>query len=77
MDHIFVDDSFTQQLHGTVVPCVVFDAAGKRLGYFTPEVGAALYRGVEPSVREDELDRRERAGGGRTLAEILGDLDQR
>ena len=77
MDHIFVDDSFTKQLPGAVVPCVVFDAAGKRLGYFTPEVDATCYRGLEPSAGEEELDRRERAGGGRTLAEILGDLDKR
>jgi hypothetical protein len=76
MDHIVVDDSFTKQLPGATVPCIVFDSAGKRLGYFTPEVAATSYLGVEPSVSDEELNRREQAGGGRTLREILKDLDK-
>jgi hypothetical protein len=74
MDRIVVDKDFTSQLPDAMAPCVVFDAAGKRLGYFTPEVDPAWYRGLEASVGEEELERRERAGGGRTLAEILADL---
>jgi hypothetical protein len=74
MDRIVVDKAFTSQLPGALAPCVVFDSAGKRLGYFTPEVDPAWYEGLEPSVSDDELDRREQAGGGRTLAEILADL---
>jgi len=30
-----------------------------------------------PQIGEDELDRRERAGGGRALAEILADLGKK
>ena len=77
MDQIVVDDSFTRQLLGANVPCIVLDSAGKRLGYFTPEVDPALYHGIEPSVSNEELNRRERAGGGRALSEILNDLDKR
>jgi hypothetical protein len=40
-------------------------------------VDASLYRGIEPSVSKEELDRREKAGGGRSLANILSDLQQR
>lgn len=74
MDHIVVDDSFTRQLPGAEAPMVVFDATGKRLGYFTPEINPALYQGVNSSVSDDELLRRERAGGGRSLQEILNDF---
>lgn len=77
MDRIFVDQSFTSQVPEAMAPCVVFDSSGKRLGYFTPDVDPAWYQGVEPSVSDEELDRRERVGGGRTLAEILADFHQR
>lgn len=74
MDHIVVDDSFTQQLPGAEVPVVVCDATGKRLGYFTPEIDAAIYQGIEPLVSDEELNRRELAGGGRSIREIFSDL---
>jgi len=77
MDRIVVDDAFTNQLPNAIVPCVVFDSAGKRLGYFTPECDPAWYQGLDPSVSDEELDRRERGGGGRSLAEILTDLSKR
>jgi hypothetical protein len=75
MDSIVVDDTFTNQLPEAMAPCVVFDATGKRLGYFTPEVDPSWYRSLEPSVSDAELTRRERAGGGRPLADIIADLD--
>ncbi len=77
MDQIIVDESFTRQLGPVLGPCVVLDSAGKRLGCFTPEADPSLYQGMGPSVSDDELERRERTGGGRTLTEILRDLRQR
>jgi hypothetical protein len=77
MDQIFVDDSFTSQLPAAQGPCLVFDSKGKPLGCFTPTVDASLYRGIVPSVSKEELDRREKAGGGRSLASILSDLQRR
>jgi hypothetical protein len=77
MDQIIVDESFTRQLPAALGPCLVFDSTGNRLGCFTPEVDPRLYQDVGPSVSNEELERRESAGGGRTLAEILGDLRQR
>jgi hypothetical protein len=76
VDQIIVDDSFTRQLPTALGPCLVFDSAGKRLGCFTPELDARLYQGVGPSVAIEELDRRERTGGGRSLVDILSDLQQ-
>ena len=32
---------------------------------------------MEPQVSEEELDRRQREGGGRTLDEIMADLEKR
>lgn len=77
MDQIFVDDSFTRQLPTAQVPCLVFDSQGNPLGCFTPTVDGSLYRGIEPSVSKQELNRREQAGGGRSLANIISDLQQR
>lgn len=77
MDRIIVDEAFTNQMPDALAPCLVFDSAGKRLGCFTPEVEPAWYQGVEPSVSDEELARRELAGGGRHLSEILADLRKR
>jgi hypothetical protein len=76
MDRIIVDDAFTNQLPDGVGPCVVFNSAGKRLGYFCPEHDPVWYEGLESSVSDEELERRERAGGGRSLAEILSGLSK-
>jgi hypothetical protein len=77
MDQIIVDDSFSRQLPTAQGPCLVFDSRGKPLGCFTPAVDASLNQGIGPTVSNEELDRREKAGGGRSLANILGDLQQR
>ncbi|MGP0067289.1 MAG: hypothetical protein ACLQGP_27300 [Isosphaeraceae bacterium] len=53
------------------------DEAGQLAGYFIPPVDRSLYESVEVPVSEDELRRRAQKGGGRTLAEILADLEQR
>ena len=51
--------------------------SGKVLGHFVPAIAPSEYAGVEPPVSEEELDRREREGGGRPLAAILADLEKR
>ena len=53
------------------------DPSGRVLGYFTPAVDRSLYEGVDSPVSEEELDRRSREGGGRTLAQIMADLERR
>jgi hypothetical protein len=77
MNEIVADQSLTNQLRGLSGPCFVVDSAGTKLGLFCPEIDRSLYEGVEPSVSEEELSRRERAGGGRSLAEIIADLNKR
>jgi hypothetical protein len=53
------------------------DESGELLGYFMPRVDRSLYESVEVPVTEEELRRRAQKGGGRTLAEILADLERR
>jgi hypothetical protein len=76
MNQIIADQSMTQQLGALSEPCVIVDTAGHKLGLFCPEVDRSLYEGVDPSVSSEELARRERAGGGRSLAEILAGFDK-
>ena len=54
----------------------VCDTTGRILGYFIPVGSRSLYEGVEPPITEEELQRRQQQLGGRTLAEILADLEK-
>jgi len=47
------------------------DNSGRILGHFIP------FGGLEPKVSEEELDRRQQQGGGRSLKSILLDLEKR
>jgi hypothetical protein len=49
-------------------------ATRRVVGYFAPTLDPADYEGVDSPASEEELDRRSRAGDGRTLAEIMTDL---
>jgi hypothetical protein len=46
------------------------------LGYFTPAKEVKPLK-LDPGISEEEMDRREAAGGGRTWAEIRRDLEKR
>jgi hypothetical protein len=54
------------------------DEAGRSLGYFVPAAERELYRTAEiPPFNAEELRRLAAQGGGRTLAEIMADLEGR
>ena len=55
----------------------ICDSAGKTVGYFSPTVGRSDYAGVELQCSREELLRRAAEGGGRPLADILADFEQR
>jgi ATP-dependent RNA circularization protein (DNA/RNA ligase family) len=55
----------------------VCDEAGELIGYFVPRVDRRLYESVEIPISDEELRRRAQKRGGRTLAEILADLERR
>ena len=55
----------------------LYDESGNLVGYFMPGIEKSLYESVEVPVSDDELRRRQAKGGGRPLADIIADLEQR
>lgn len=47
------------------------------IGHVNPMKNHSQSSELEPQISEDELDRRERIRGGRSLAEILTELENR
>jgi hypothetical protein len=77
MSELIVDSATLGKLR-EVSECVELrDEGGELIGYFTPRVDRRLYEVIEIPVSEEELRRRALKGGGRTLAEILADLEPR
>jgi hypothetical protein len=77
MSDLIVDSATLGKLR-EVSECVeIRDEGGELIGYFTPRVDRRLYEDIEIPVSEAELRRRALKGGGRTLAEILADLESR
>lgn len=71
MIQIVVDDAIKKQLLRADKPCELIDAAGNKLGNFTPE-----YIGYECPYSDEDLRRIEQQGGGRPLKDILSDLER-
>lgn len=74
MTTIPVNSSMVEQLRNLAGPVQLCDEHGIVLGEFRPAIDRELYKRVKPLVSDEELRRREQAGGGRSLAEILADL---
>jgi len=53
----------------------VCDETGRPLGHFTPLGVKSIYEGADCPLNEEELDRRQREGGGRTTDEVLRRLE--
>lgn len=77
MNRIVVDRSFVNQLGVQAEIAALYDPAGHILGYFTPAAGTSEYEGVDSPASDEEIERRSREGGGRTLTEIMADLERR
>ena len=75
MSIVIVDDPLKAKLAAADMPLELCSAEGTLLGYFTP-AKAREYK-LQPPASEEELNRREAAGGGRPLADILRDLEKR
>ena len=68
-------DAATSGKLGDVTQCVeLCDESGRTLGYFTP-ADRSDYAGVQPLISDEELDEREQEKGGRSLREILTELE--
>jgi hypothetical protein len=77
MASITVDDATASLLRWVNQPVKIVDQDGNWLGTFEPVDKKRLRGNVESPLSVDELRRRAREGGGRSLAEILADLEGR
>jgi hypothetical protein len=77
MSELIVDSATLGKLR-EVSECVeIRDEGGELIGYFTPRVDRRLYEVSEIPGGGEEVRRRALKGGGRSLAEILADLESR
>lgn len=67
------DERLRAELERADGSVTVRDPDGRIMGVFTPVKPADL----QPRISEEELQRREKLGGGRKLADILRDLEGR
>jgi len=72
MTQIVVDAGTRRKLRDLAEPLQFADEAGRILGNFTPVPKDSCR---EPQVSKEEIERRLREGGGRSLSKILSDLD--
>ena len=77
MSRLIVDLSTQTQLANVYETLELCDDSGRVLGHFIPALDWSRCKGIEPQISEEELQRREQQGGGRSLAQILADLDKR
>ena len=77
MNQIVIDESASKQLCDAHEPCAIFDPTGRKLGYFTPVLEPSEYDNLEPPFSDEELRAAANEKGGRTLSEILADLEGR
>jgi hypothetical protein len=77
MTRLIVDSATLTKLRDARQTLELCDDLGRVVGHFVPTLDPSQCSTLEPQVSEEELDRRERFGGGRSLAEILADLEKR
>jgi hypothetical protein len=76
MTKIILDEAAASKFADVKDRAEVCDEAGRTLGYFLPLVPHAADEGIEVPFTEEELQRFAQEPGGRTLAEILADLEK-
>lgn len=74
MRRIVVDASLPKILPHIPDTVELCDAAGNVIGVYTPHPSA--FDNTEPEISEEELRKREAEPGGRSLSEILADLEK-
>ncbi len=75
MSIFIVPDSLKAKFEEFDQPLMVCMPDGRVIGYFTPNREAKL--NLDPGISSEEMDRREAAGGGRPLKDILRDFESR
>ena len=77
MTKLTVDPATQNKLRTVAESVELCDDSGHTLGYFTPATDTMQYAGLKSPNSTAELLRRAKQGGGRTLAEILNDLEKK
>ncbi len=78
MTKILVDEALRKKLTNVDELAELCDESGKTLGIFYPAEPqeTKLPAGFKSPISDDELERRRKEQGGRTLAEIWAELDK-
>jgi len=76
MARVTIDAATAAQLSGLSGAVELCDANGKTVGLFQPRVVRSTSENT-PSISEEELDRYASEPGGRSLSEIIDDLESR
>lgn len=74
MQRVVVDAKLFQLLPYITLPIQLVDRAGNAVGVYTPD--PARVAELEAELSDEEWARRSAEPGGRTLAEILADLEK-
>jgi hypothetical protein len=74
MTRVVVDAEIRRKLCDLTEALQLTDESGKVLGHYTPVQSDSR---LQPQISEEEIQKRLRQGGGRTLTEIIADLEKR
>ena len=78
MTRIIADSALRRQLNGLNAPVEVCDDSGRTVGHYLPEEAykSLLYSSIDLALGQEEIARRRKEQGGRTLPEIWKSLGQ-
>jgi hypothetical protein len=76
MTQVILDRATLDKLRQVQEVARLCDETGGVVGYFHPVIDPSEYEGLEPPMSEEEMARRLQEPGGRSLAEILADLEK-
>lgn len=74
MNRVTLNSIQCAQLNQAQWPIEVCDESGRTVGFFLTK--EAFYKSMDVPISDEEFDRRLKAGGGRTWAEIRADLEK-
>jgi hypothetical protein len=77
MTRVVLDKKTLAKLSKPARKVEIYDEEGNLVGIFAPIMDQGTNGSIEVPFTNEELDRFEKEQGGRTLAEILADLERR
>jgi hypothetical protein len=77
MTKVIVDPITRTKLAGARQKVELCDDSGLVFGHFLPLEYHSADAGREPRISDEEIERRLHCGGGRSLAEIMADLEKK